>query len=291
MQLGLRVATLTLLLLAAQGCKLVDAQPKGNSPLLPLVASPESMTLEAFTTHVPMSDPRLTALWQEVDEQQLPADLRAKLAQNGLRAGIVGPVMPDALADLLKLTDKAISPEERAQVAMETEEGTSLLVMHPRAGDRRELVTSEVHARMPLLQVADGQVSGKTLLQAQARLVLRVSPETDSCLKLELAPEIHHGDFRNHFTGNDSMMVIKQERQKKPFPDLNLTTKLAAGQMLVLTCMADHPGSLGHYMFAQTIEEKTVQKVYVFRASQAGPDRSFWESNEPRSPIASDLVP
>ena len=41
-----------------------------------------------------------------MDEQPLDPELRKRLAANGMRAGIVGPNVPDSLAELLKITDE-----------------------------------------------------------------------------------------------------------------------------------------------------------------------------------------
>lgn len=71
MQLALRAWVLLMVLLGTAGCKLVAASPKGRSPLLPLAASPDAITIEIFSVPVPLGDPKLTALWAQVDEQPL----------------------------------------------------------------------------------------------------------------------------------------------------------------------------------------------------------------------------
>ena len=47
--------------------------------------------------------------------------------------------------------------------------------------------------------------------------------------------------------------------------------------MLVVTCLPDRPGSIGHYFFGVAGGEKPMQKLYVIRVAQAGPDRAFWD--------------
>src|SRR6202521_4267835 len=108
MPFAARTLCLILALFGLVGCKVVARQPKGKSPLSSVGMSADSVTLEIFTAPTPLGAPQLSALWNEVDEQPLPADLRQRLAQNGLRAGIVGPHVPHALAELHKVTDERI---------------------------------------------------------------------------------------------------------------------------------------------------------------------------------------
>lgn len=272
-----RALVLLLVLAAAPGCRPFETGPKGRSPLLPLVASAETIALEVFSAPSPVSDPQLDALWAQVDEQPLPAELRRKLAENGLRAGIVGPSVPDTLAELLNVTDRRIDAEERSLVPIQPEPGVTLTVMQPRSGERRDLVTSQTYDEIALLRRVDGRALGKTYYKAEGRFVLRTFHESDGRVRLELSPELHHGEFKNRVTGSDGIMTWKQERQKEPFDELKLTATLAPGQMLLITCRPDRPGTVGHWFFTQTGGEKTVQKLYVLRAAQASPDRSFYE--------------
>ncbi len=277
MPLAMRATLLYFALVGAIGCRALDALPRGRSPLSPLAASPDAIALEVFSAPAPVGDPKMEALWAQVDEQLLPADLRTRLAQNGLRAGFVGATVPDALAELLKVTDQRISAEERSLVPLETEQGIVLTFMQPRSGERRDLVTSQTYDEIALLRRVNKQVEGKTFYKAEGRLALRVFSEKDGRMRLELTPELHHGEFKNRVTGSDGIMTWKQERQKQLFEDLQLSATLGPGQMFLLTCLPARPGSIGHYFFTQTGGEKPLEKLYVFRAAQASPDRSFYE--------------
>ncbi|MBI3840233.1 MAG: hypothetical protein HY288_20110 [Planctomycetia bacterium] len=284
----MRTLCLILAVFGAVGCKIVERQSKGKSPLSPVATSADSVTLEIFTAPTPLGAPQLAALWSEVDEQPLPADLRQRLAQNGLRAGIVGPHVPDALAELLKVTDERISTEERSLVPLDTEPAITLRVLQPRPGKRHDLNVSETFDQMPLLRCSDGQVTGRTYYKAVGRLTLRVFPEADARVRLELMPELHHGEFKNHVSGGSGVLMWKQDRQREIFSDLKLTATLAPGQMFLITCQSDKPGSIGHYFFRQTGEDKPLQKLCVIRLAQAGPDRSFWEGPKTVEDLSSD---
>jgi len=277
MHFALRAFLVLGALVAATGCRMIEQQPKGRSPLMPLVGSAEGITLEIFSAPVAVGDPQLATLWAEVDEQPLSVDLRRKLSQNGMRAGVVGPQVPGPLGEIIKLTDERVSAEERSQVPLDGEPGPQLRVLQPRPGKRNDLVVSSTYEQISLLRCHEGQVEGKTYHKAEGRLQLRVFPEPDGRVRLELQPELHHGELKTHITGSGSegMLIWKPERAKQLYSDLKLSLTLSAGQMLLMTCQDDKPGSIGHYFFTQQDGEKPMQKLWVIRLAQAGADRSF----------------
>src|SRR6516165_4495170 len=84
------------------GCEAITYKSKGASPLVPLELSDDSAELEILFVRFPAGDPELNGpLWTDVDEQALPATLRAELAANGLRAGLTGGQTPKVLASRL----------------------------------------------------------------------------------------------------------------------------------------------------------------------------------------------
>lgn len=269
-------------LVCAAGCRLVEP-PKGRSPLVPLTAAADAVTLEVFSAPAPPDDPQWAALWSAVDEQPLPAELRQQLAQNGFRAGILGPSVPDALASLLKVTDDRVSDEQRASAPLDSEDGIRLVVMQPRAGQRRDLVTSPTHDSVSILQRVGNEVKGKTYRKAEARLILQANTEVDGRTHIELSPELQHGEMKNRVASSEGMYTWRQERERKLFPELKIPATLAPGQMLLVTCLPDRPSSAGHCFFAHSSGDKPVQKLYVFRVAQATPDRSFYEGPQAAS--------
>ena len=88
-------------------CGCTPTLSKGKLSLAPAQMSPDSVGLELFFVRCPFGDPDVnTKLWQEIDEQHLPADLRERLARNGFRAGVVSGQVPVELSKLLELSDK-----------------------------------------------------------------------------------------------------------------------------------------------------------------------------------------
>ncbi len=286
MRVAVRRIAPWLVLLCVAGCKLVDDQPKGHLSLLPATPPPNQVTLEIFSAPVPLDDPRLAALWSEVDEQPLPPELRKRLARNGLRAGIVAARVPDALAALLKITDRPISHEERTLVPVDTKPGVLLRVLQPEPGKRHDLVVSPVCDEISLLSCAAGQVTGTTYRKAEGRLALYVEPQADGRVRIELVPELHHGQPRTRTSGSDGMFIRTTEREKQVFAELKIPATLAAGEMLLVTSLDESAGTVGHHFFNRREGDQPLRRLWVFRVAQAGTDRAFadWRTDETNGP-------
>jgi hypothetical protein len=289
MRVIVRMLILCCALAPTAGCRFVEPTAKGRSPLVPLASAAETLTLEIFSAPVPLGDPHLATLWQEADENSFSPETRKALAQNGMRAGVVGPHVPDTLAEILKLTDERV--QERNRVPLGTEPGIVLRVLQPRPGHRHELIIHEPQEQVSVLRMVDGQLEGKTYSKVECQMALRVASDQEARVRLDLVPELHHGELKAHVTGGDGMFQWKPERSKQIFYDLKLQTTLSAGQMLLITCAPDKPGSVGHAFFSDASGEKPMQRLWVIRTAQAAPDRAFVEKlTEQPADVSSDTA-
>lgn len=272
-------------LLAVAGCAPVVPQTVSKLPLAPLTAAPDAIALEVFSAPAPHDDPQFAALWELVDEQPLPAELRRQLAANGMRAGLVGPDVPTELAAVLKVTDRRVEDEDRQLVSMDPEGGVMMRLLHAHDGKRVELAIPEVREELTLLEAEDGQVRGKTYQQAECRIALRAFSETDGRVRLQLTPEMPHGAFKGRVRGNDGLFMLTQERETKVFSQLRIEPKLAPGQMLLVTRCADHPKTAGWHFFTHGGGEKPQAMLWVFRAARAAPDGAFEDAPAEEPPL------
>jgi hypothetical protein len=281
--------------LAVVGCAaVVKPQAAPKSPLAPLAVSPDSINLEVFTAPAPVSDPQLDELWKLVDEQSLPADLRTRLAENGLRAGIIGPNVPQALADVLKLTDQPLDSGQLESFNLDPS-AVKVRVLHATAGKRVELAVGNPREEITLLESTGGHVRGKTLQKAECRLALRAHLEDDGRVRVELTPELHHGEYKNNIrgSGNDASFLLTQERPKRIFEELTLEPRLAPGQMLLVAARSDRPSSAGEHFFTDASGgAKPVKVLWALRAARASGDRAFADDSEAErpGPVANDQV-
>ncbi|HEX4147240.1 MAG TPA: hypothetical protein VHY91_27330 [Pirellulales bacterium] len=273
------VLALAAALLATAGCRLLDAQPKGKSPLTPLQAGEESVALEIFFArfdygYQPFADP----LWEQIDEQALPADIRRELARNGFRAGIVGSQVPVELARLLTLSDVAQPKQQGTTVNLEKEPSVKMRLLEIRSGRTGEIIASPVYDHLPLLWRNGEKIEGKTYDKADGRFVLTATRHVDGRVGLDLLPELHYGKTEQKWVPVDGVFRLVSSQRKKSFDSTKLRIDLAPGQMLVLTCRPDHPGSVGNYFFTEPVGgEGLAQRMVIVRLAQAGSDRSFSE--------------
>ncbi len=265
--------------LLAAVCVLVGCTrlPKQTAELAlqPAQMSPDSVVIEVFFVRCPPGDPRLNAeLWNEVDEQQVPAEVRQRLWANGFRAGLVYGQVPVALSQLLDLADKPAPTDEAVESELNELEAVPTVMrrhLQTRPGQRNEIVASSVYEALPVLIAGEGEVRGRTYRQAQGVLALKTAPQPDGRVRVSLVPELHHEQARQRWVGRQGMLQMETGRPREAFDDMALAARFLPGDMLVLTSLPDRPGSLGHHFFTTT-EGEPGQKLLVVRLAQTQHD-------------------
>jgi hypothetical protein len=283
LRLGIFVPWLGALLIAG-GCATVEPGTSHKPLLAQSTPPPDAVSLEIFLASASGGKHSLDELWKEIDEQSFSPELRRQLAQNGMRAGLVGSQVPAELARLLKLSDKPVPKDEPANVTAE-QSTVSLRVLQLRAGHPAEIQPLEhVYDELPLLMLEDGQLRGRTYYKAEGRFTLRAFPEPDGKVRVELTPELEHGEQHQRWVGDDGIMRLDASRSKRVFDQLAVAAHLAPGEILVMTSLPDRAGSVGHYFFNEgAASEQPVQKLMVIRATQAGTDPRFKAEPPPKS--------
>ncbi len=248
---------------------------RAGSPLLPARMGPDSVALDIIFVRCPLGERRFDVdLWEEIDEQGLPALLRQRLAENGFRAGLVAGQVPLALAELMELAEQV--PVDAQVQQVELASATSApraLCRHLQLPPTRrgEVLASDVYEELPLLVCHEGELTGQTLHQAQALLALRAFPLPSGRVRLEVVPEVHHGQPRQNWVARDGMLLLEAARSKEVFDWLRVAVDLAPGDMLLLSSLPNRPGSLGHYFFAAG-EGKPERKLLLVRLAQTQQD-------------------
>jgi hypothetical protein len=276
-------------LIVVLGC--APIRPKTDrSPLSAARMSPDSVTLDVFFVRCPYGDAVANEkLWQEIDEQQIPLETRRCLTVNGFRAGVISGQMPISLSQLLELKGNTtpIGGTQKTDLGeIGTEEGPLWSHQQLQAGKRSEIVTSEYYPELPVLRPGPDGVSGETYETAQGRLAVRAVPEKDGRVLLEVVPELHHGEIQRIVSSSQGALRIDNRRPRLAFDDMAVSTTLAAGDMIVLSCLPDRHGSLGHHFLTTDSSGSLEQKLLVIRLSQTQHDELF----EP-TPIPLDDVP
>ena len=271
-----------LLALAPAGC--TNPAVEGSSPLAPAQMSPDSCVLEISFVRFPFGDPEVNdQLWREIDEQHFPADVRRRLARNGFRLGLLHGQVPDTLAELLELEDTPQPPTAANEVDVAALASASPPVrrhLQIRAGGRKEIIASGLYDELPVLIAEPGRLGGQTYRQAQALLAVKTYPQADGQVRVELVPELHHGEPRQRWVGQQGMWRLEAGKARRVFEEMGFSATLAPGSMLVLSSLPSRPGSLGHHFFTEDTGQLE-QKLLLLRLAQTQHDGLFGPSGMP----------
>jgi len=258
------------------GCQAIMSSP-GNAEnaladlLRPLEMAPDGVALEIFQLRVSAGDREITeALWQEVDEQRLDVELRHRLVTNGFRAGVLGGTLPDVLAERLNLKSTEIEPEVHRVITGQS--ARPRVVRRVLQLGRREPATIETTLLRDSLHVVLGDkegVSGRSFRQAQPVYTLKAEVATGQRVAVQLTPEIQHGQLRNRYAGSDpGIFLMTPSREREVYEALTLEAELAAGEMLVVGCLPEESGSLGHAFHTLRDSGPTEYKLILVRPVQ-----------------------
>ena len=182
MQRPLASARFPLLVLAlcASGCMLYNpvVTPSGKI-LQPTLMPPGTVALEVISICLPPDNPDLAArLWEEVDEQDFPVEVRRQWEKNGFRAGTLAGQIPPAISQLLDFKGKTVAAGEVQHVNVADLAVTARVTtehMQTHAGQRYEIAASSILDRMPILTSDAGGVHGQPYDQAQGIFAMQVA--------------------------------------------------------------------------------------------------------------------
>ncbi len=177
--------------------------------------------------------------------------VRRELAVNGMRSGLIGGPLPDMLAKRLTIAEDQSTPAAAA-AKLQSESPVRRWRLQAHRGRSGKIVASPVYDQLSLLTCEDGQVRGKTYSQAQGLFSILVDPQGDGRVRLSLTPELEYGDSRQQWVGQDGVLRLQSGKPKQTFDKLKLDIALAPNQTLVLSSLAQRPGSLGHYFFTES---------------------------------------
>ena len=269
-----RCALVLLVAGMASGCAAIER--KADSPLVQPRMSADSVVLEIFTARFPLGDARYdAALWSQVDEQQLDPALRRLLAENGLRAGVIGTQMPVELERLLQLEGQRAAADLGRPVEPDEDRPVTQRRTQVRAGRRTEIVLSREIPQFHLLLPEDGSVRGRTYEQGQGLLALKTAVLGDGRVRLEATPELHHGGPRQQWRGEDEQFVLQTARAREVLDALRFSAVLAPGQTLLVGTLPDRAGSVGGRFLTDERDGAVEQKLVLVRLAQIQRDDLF----------------
>lgn len=268
-----------LLVACASGCSPINLPRRPGSFLLtqPRMAS-DSVVLDVFVVRFPFGDPEINGpAWRVIDEQHPPIEYRRRFLANGFRAGVLAGQLPTELSQLLGVGGNNRLPGEMSRLsAEELVKGPTVLRGHfqLRAGTEKELVVNQDEGDMPVtIRDEAGNPSDQTYCRPEFQLAVRANLVNDGRVRLELVPQILHGNYSQRWSADDQgVLQLDPGRDKRSFDEMKIEAVLSTGQMLVLSTLPSCPGSLGHHFFS---EPSGNQKLILIRLSQTQHDGEF----------------
>jgi hypothetical protein len=276
---------LLLMLLALAGC--ISPIQHGNGDLLkPAQMSPDSSVVDVFIVRLPSADPNVKEkLWETIDEQHFPIEVRERLANNGFRAGVVMGEMPVALFNLLELSNKPAPNGKIEQTTTTTfEESPNVVLQHLQlpSKQRAEILTSDIIPQVTVF-VSDHGLCGQVYRQAQCLFSLKLCPQADGNVRFDVVPELHHDQPKPQWSVSQGVTHIDFGRPRQVFDDMTISANLPIGAMIVLSSLPNKPGSLGHQFFNES-KDSVQQKLLVIRLSQTQYSGLFSEEKKAEPP-------
>ncbi len=240
------------------------SEPKSLLP--PPQISPDSVVVESVVVRFPKEqDEVFESIWSTVDESVLDIQLRRKLADNGLRCGVLIGELPTAITNRLKELSDVSKTDALELAGLAADIDSRANRFQCRAGRRKEVaVRRELLGPLVVVSSREGRMEGATYEQPVMLFDLRAFPHGDGQATLQLIPEIQHGEARKSFVSNDFGVRPEMARERKVWEQLTLSTKLGEGQVLVL-CSDGMPvaPNLGKAFFVTHTAEQTEERAML----------------------------
>ena len=263
----------------------------------PVTAPPPSDTvsIEIFNIHLaPYQNELLQRLWQEVDEQSLPPQLRRELLAQGFRAGILGNLISPALAQLLKVSSEGKSDASwgnfqeisAADVMRETTTTRSVRSLSP---DMRALVKifddQNALPECALFWQENGMFTGQTYTDAIGVLCIRATVNKDGYAQIQITPELEYGVMERRIRTVLGMVVQEESRPRRAFDTLTISQRLLPGQWIIMGVTTPDAAGVGKAFFVRK-EPALEQRLLAIRLIHATPAAPV----VPSSPFSKETV-
>jgi hypothetical protein len=270
------LALLLPLTLVVAGCATWQKKPEQRLQLPPPQVPLDAIVCElAYVQWEPRPVEKDQQFWHAVDEQFVPAEVRRRLEENGLRIGLISGTLPAELRDKLAATADPVA----ALTAEEMPRGVEMLSRREKRQCRlgiSELV--EVLPERPgpgvVLWREETGVRGAEFDRPRGFFTLTAHSHHDGRLRLELVPGLDYGTPRSRMIGNPGIWRIDVRRDRKLFELLAVDVVVRPGQTLVVTSTPE-PKGIGSTFFAHRFASATDQLFLLIRVGSSLRDNLF----------------
>ncbi|MCH2180764.1 MAG: hypothetical protein MK108_02045 [Mariniblastus sp.] len=242
----------------------------------------DSVTLEIAVGQLDLEQQEdLDQLWQEVDQQALPIDVRQRLDQNGFMVGLIAS-QPPAILDRL-LQEKAVDTSGMEPWQIEfIERGNQTtvprLILHQRVqnglGENHCVPVSDTAPQASWVLKDGPRQTASAGEQARGYIRLRTYPTGDSGLRLVVTPEIRFGQPKARFGVAEGSFTYSARQSTQMLEELKFETQLKPGQTLVLGANRQL-SDLGGFLFGPSAGAGFGQRLILVRLVHSQRDDLF----------------
>lgn len=248
----------------------------GKSPLSAITLE-TGVILDVYVIRVPYDRRELVAeFWNDVDENEVPMEIRKELHNHGLRQGILPSKIPVSLARLLELRD--IPPQKPFETVRTVDDINAKETLHTRRTTKMiknqavPFPTRSPISKLPVLASVDGKPSGHTYHNAVGIISVATEELPDGSVKVKTVPEIHYGDETGRITSVTGMYTRDVTIQKLAFDQLTVETKLLLGQWVVIGPDLRKSVGFGRDILTQGSSTDPEQLLFAVRLMQIKKD-------------------
>jgi hypothetical protein len=268
-----------MLALSLAGC--LNDRPARSTSLIDRVrgiggpSGPDAVFIEYTHVERPAGDSAMNRqIWSQVDELVIPAETRALLAENGLRCGVVGGLLPSELESMLQ---NPRSPLGSRQRRLYVNNSAPIVVGGP-------VAQAEYRVR-PTLESKE-----TTIRFEQAKFVMNFTPAHGDSgrLSLKCVPEVEYNDRKRWTPIGAAGEAWADQKPVERYPALAFEVSLSPREFLVIGADFSRGNWLGNQMFTDNPASQKVQRLLIIRAGHVA---SADSNRPPKTPSKDEVVP
>jgi len=205
-----------------------------------------------------------STFWPALDETHLSVNDRKRLSQNGIRCGLIAGALPDSLNELINGDANTVDLEAlTGGLNLNLENRNQRLQF--RAGQAGQIVMSKSVKENITVITSDAQyAAAERFSQAQCQFQIKTYPQGDGRVRIELIPQIHHGDPRAEFTGQEGAWLLKTQRAVKQYDTVPIEALISPGESLLLSADSHNKG-LGRQFFVINDDDEKTNHLLLMR--------------------------
>ena len=150
-----------------------------------------------------------------------------------------------------------------------------------------EMLVPEITGRKVVLFSEEGRVRAETFNEGQALFAVRSYPSGDGTVRVELVPEIKHGEVKHQWVPGNGTLRHDVGRQTSAFDPLRVSAVLSPGQTLLVTS-SDEPKGIGSLLFVRGTGDTSERLILLIRLAQTQYDDLF-APEQTAAPLATPL--